>query len=72
MRSIVDQKALDEFLARADVYEARRAAAALDAMASAARLAVVELETADARHGDGGQTSSPPAIAFNVSKRSIR
>ena len=44
MRSIVDQKALDDFLRHADAEEARKAAAHLDLMAACARLAAAELE----------------------------
>ncbi|HUG31444.1 MAG TPA: hypothetical protein VMM14_01015 [Acidimicrobiia bacterium] len=51
MSSIVDSEALNRFLVHADVYEARRVAAALDAMASAAHLAAVELETRSEQGG---------------------
>jgi hypothetical protein len=47
MTPIVNQKALDDFLEHADSNQARRAAVALEAMAAAARLAVVELEDLD-------------------------
>ena len=45
MSPLVDEKALEDFLAHAGPEDARRAAAALEAMAAAARLAVVDLET---------------------------
>lgn len=62
MSPIVDQEELNRFLEHADVYEARRVAAALDAMASAARLAAVELETSGphGRTGGGGSVFSAP------------
>lgn len=60
MSSIVDSEALNRFLETADVFEARRVAAALDAMASAAHLAVVELETRS-EQGGRGLDSFPPA-----------
>jgi hypothetical protein len=50
MSPIVDQKALEDFLQSADLGEARRAEAALEAMAASVRLRVVELET---RNGGG-------------------
>lgn len=45
MTPIVDQKALEDFIEHADLGEARRAEAALEAMAASVRLRVVELET---------------------------
>lgn len=42
--TLVNEEALADFLERATPEEARRAAAALEAMAAAARLAAVELE----------------------------
>ncbi|MFP3881715.1 MAG: hypothetical protein ACLFWH_05290 [Actinomycetota bacterium] len=45
MAPIVDQKALEDFIEHADLDEARRAEAALGAMAASVRLRVVELET---------------------------
>ena len=44
MRPLVDQEALTDFLDNADAEDARHAALALEAMAAAARLAVVEIE----------------------------
>ena len=43
--TLVNQKALEDFLDRADLNEARRAGAALEAMAASVRLRVVDLET---------------------------
>ena len=45
MSPIVDQKALEDFIDHADLDEARRAEAALVAMAASVRMRVVELET---------------------------
>ena len=42
--SIVDEEALSRFLDSADLGEARRVEAALEAMAASVRLRVVELE----------------------------
>jgi hypothetical protein len=58
MSSIVDSEALNRFLENADIYEARRVAAALDAMAASAHLAAVELETRS-EQGGAGLVSSP-------------
>jgi hypothetical protein len=44
MRPLVDERALERFLEHADAREAATAAAALDAMAAACRLAAVQLE----------------------------
>ena len=45
--TLVNEEALDRFLLSADLGEARRAEAALVAMAASVRMRVVELETLD-------------------------
>jgi hypothetical protein len=47
MTSIVNERALSDFLDSADLGEARRVQAALEAMAASVRLKVVELENQD-------------------------
>ena len=45
MSPIVDQRALEDFIEHANLDDARRAEAALQAMAASVRMRVVELET---------------------------
>jgi hypothetical protein len=45
MTPLADQRALEDFIDTADLGEAKRCEAALEAMAASVRLRVVELET---------------------------
>jgi hypothetical protein len=50
--SIVNEEALDRFIRSADLNEARRTEAALEAMAASVRLRIVELETTSVHQAD--------------------